>query len=709
LAGRLPAAAQRETDHWYILNNVGLDFGGGSPTPQHGYLTTGSRWQADIEGCSSISDANGRLLFYTNGREIVARDHNTLIGQGLFNCFSSSQGALIVPRPGSDRLYHVFHCDGELCSPNNSKVGAVTVDMARNGGLGGVVETAPLPVLARGVTEKLTAVRHRNGRDVWVLAHLFGNNAFVAFRVTEQGISADTVMSYVGTPHLSTKADFPDKPFPNLAVVASGCMKFSPDGTRLAVAVAGIRLFELFDFDDSTGRVSNPITLRMPASQSPYGVEFSPNSTKVYLSCLPTSPGGGDWFHQFDLRHRNAGDLLSNAWSQRIHPDFWDMTGSLQLGPDGKLYMARYNLNWLGVVHSPNEEKAACRFVAQGLQLTTSGGVYSTSTYALPNFITSYFYPKPVIVAERFCLGDTTKFSILNQKHLASVSWDFGEPSPGDRSTATSRSPSYRYRQAGEYVVTLRYAYADGRRGVVKDTLTIHPLPALSLGNDTTVCHQTPYLIRPQVRNGVSVTYRWQDGSTAATYRAERPGLYWVEAVSAAGCSSRDSLHVRWNAPLLDIGRDTSVCYSQRLFLDASTLLRTSRPDAKATYAWDDGSENPVRVVERPGTYWVRVDAAGCTDYDTVRVSFRECENLIEIPNVFTPNGDEDNPVFLAKGLQPGVWHLQVVNRWGELVYAAQGYDNNWDGGDLPTGMYYYQLTHPWDRRQYRGWVQILR
>ncbi len=72
------------------------------------------------------------------------------------------------------------------------------------------------------------------------------------------------------------------------------------------------------------------------------------------------------------------------------------------------------------------------------------------------------------------------------------------------------------------------------------------------------------------------------------------------------------------------------------------------------------------------------------------------CDSLI-IPNVITPNGDGFNDVWVIECIEnfPGN-EIQVYSRWGEIIYQAFGYDNNWNGtwdktkGDLPVGTYVY-------------------
>ena len=80
-------------------------------------------------------------------------------------------------------------------------------------------------------------------------------------------------------------------------------------------------------------------------------------------------------------------------------------------------------------------------------------------------------------------------------------------------------------------------------------------------------------------------------------------------------------------------------------------------------------------------TYTVTVtDELGCTD--TESISFDLLESDYQIPNAFTPNGQEPNEVFqiIINGENIEVQSFQVWNRWGDLVHSSNGVDHGWDG-----------------------------
>src|SRR4051812_7310250 len=98
---------QNETQKWYFGDRAGLDFSTNPPT-----VLSNSAMHARA-GCSSMSDATGNLLFYTNGDTIWNRMHQVMAnGTGLFGTGDESQNSLIVKQPGNANLYYIFTVEG---------------------------------------------------------------------------------------------------------------------------------------------------------------------------------------------------------------------------------------------------------------------------------------------------------------------------------------------------------------------------------------------------------------------------------------------------------------------------------------------------------------------------------------------------------------------------------------------------------------------
>ena len=119
---------------------------------------------------------------------------------------------------------------------------------------------------------------------------------------------------------------------------------------------------------------------------------------------------------------------------------------------------------------------------------------------------------------------------------------------------------------------------------------------------------------------------------------------------------------------------------------------------------WSDGSTASQLTVNKPGKYWVEVrNFQGCVSSDTVAVT--PCV----VPNIITPNGDQQNETFFIKGLQVAQWNLEIYNRWGRQVYRKNGYDNSWDAQGQSNGVYYYLLSSPASGQRLKGYIEVVR
>ena len=370
--------AQNQGNIWHFGEGAGLDFGSGSPVVITGGQTTNA--SSHSEGTAVIADSSGQLLFYSNGETIWDGNHQVMPnGSGLLGHSSSTHAAFILPQPGSTRFYYVFTADGFFENNLQNGLRYNVVDMCLNEGDGDVLVGQKNVLLMDTIAEKITAVRHSNGQDYWVITHKFFSDEFCAFRLTQNGIM-DTVISAIGSAHVGNVAG------------AIGQLKASPDGTKLAIAAGnGNNLTELFDFDASTGIVSNFIDLpRHVADSRGYGVSFSADNSKLYFGLGSISPAES-YIVQFDLTAGGGhpDSIRASAYDVTVTPFTLSPAQGLQLGVDGKIYKINYtSAGNLDVINNPNLAGAACNFSANAISL---GG--ATGSYTLPSFLDSYDYP----------------------------------------------------------------------------------------------------------------------------------------------------------------------------------------------------------------------------------------------------------------------------------------------------------------------------
>ncbi|WP_397363083.1 T9SS type B sorting domain-containing protein [Olleya sp. R77988] len=452
----LSIQAQRESSNWYFGDFAGVSFNTGNPVALiDGALMT-------KEGCATISDPNGNLLFYTDGKTVWDKTHNIMPnGTDLMGDSSSTESAIIIPKPGTTSSYYIFTTDkpSYFLSQNDPIDGLnySEVNLQLNNGLGDVVtNNKNIHLITYDAnnavqneyknSEKLTAVTHSNGSDIWVITQFM--NKFFAFKVTATGVIETPVVSTV------TQSVFPRINEAGSNITAIGYLKVSPDGKQIAIAHSSTSLGSpttglrksgrvlLYDFNNFTGSVSNEQLLL--DNSYPYGVEFSPNSKLLYVTATQFSID--DLFVDSSLIQYNTESQNIPA-SQTVINTSQNVAGALQLAIDGKIYRAGYVLfgdgTHLSVINNPNNLGLSCNYLHNSFFLQNK-----TAQIGLPPFIQSIF--KFSFNYEDTCLNDNTHFYITSDDPHDSVLWDFG-----DGTTSTIAEPYHTYTQPGTYIVSL--------------------------------------------------------------------------------------------------------------------------------------------------------------------------------------------------------------------------------------------------------------
>ena len=503
---------QAEASHWYFGNGAGLifDISAGTVTPTADAASTINT----NEGCSSISDVNGNLLFYTDGRNVWDKNHNIMpnadyaSGTGLYGDPSSTSSGLIVPKPGNPNQYYIFtvdepHHQNAYAFPNqgpanesgnpvnfysdsnggvpeaddgyNNGFAYSLVDLTLNGGNGDVFFSEKNVQLTTydptdqaqdsyKCSEKITAVEHADGQSYWVLTHF--RDKFYAFRVDNSGVDINPVVSTAGP--LITEQGYRRN--------AIGYMKASPDGSKIAIChrqngnTQGSNSNNtgsvwLYNFDNSTGLISATNAVNLYPNSGPYGVEFSPDSSKVYVTA-------NNSVVQFDISNPAPASTLTTVYNG------FNFIGAIQLGPDGKIYVANSaNPQTLDVINSPDDLGIACDYDINGQALATG----TFSNIGLPPFIQSFFLAS--IVVENSCEGQDSQFNINTSQAYDSIAWDFGDGT----GTSDLENPIYNYATAGVYTVTAEITIGT-EVNIFTQEITINNTPTANAVDDLLEC-----------------------------------------------------------------------------------------------------------------------------------------------------------------------------------------------------------------------------
>jgi gliding motility-associated-like protein len=134
-------------------------------------------------------------------------------------------------------------------------------------------------------------------------------------------------------------------------------------------------------------------------------------------------------------------------------------------------------------------------------------------------------------------------------------------------------------------------------------------------------------------------------------------------------------------------------------------------------WLWNTGATTSSIFVGHPGIYSVRVTVDGCSTNDTIEIA-KDC--YLDIPNAFTPNGDDVDDYFiprnlLSKGLND--FSMKIYNRWGQVIFETnkingRGWDGKFNGQDQPMEVYIYDISIAFKNNvheNYRGNVTLIR
>ena len=578
------ANSQNEGNIWYFGGNAGLDFNSGAPIPlADGMLNTG-------EGCAAISDNNGDLLFYTDGMSVYNRNHIMMPnGAGLLGSTSSTQSAIIVKKPASTTIYYIFTVDG--ASGFSGGLHYSEVDMSLSAGMGDVNGSKNIQLFP-SACEKVTAILHQNSTDFWIVSRLENSNTYHAYLLTSSGLNTVPVVTNIGAVLNGT----------------GGYLRGSPDGSRIAAVFCWNNVaVELYDFNNSTGILSNLISLN--TTEYEYGVEFSPNGNLLY-----TSAEGSGKISQFNLLAGSAIDILN---SETILGSAIVNGHALQLGPDGKIYIASWGATFISVINNPNIIGLGCDFNQFGPDLTIGGahpGGFSMA--GLPTFYSSIFMANSIDVSN-FCFGDTTYFNATNT-FVDSLIWNFGDVNSGASNTSTDTNTYHIFSDTGSFNITL-YSYLDNLTDTSSSSIYITPNPYVDIGEDTSICDGNVLFLDAGTQEGVD--YLWNDNSIFSTYTLSSPGLYFVELTDSSGCTNSDSININLNPPpYLNLGDDVELCEG-----DSITLIA---PPSAASYLWNNNSTTAFYEVSFSGDYFVIIsDSNGCVNSDTINVLINPSPN----------------------------------------------------------------------------------
>ncbi|AGC77789.1 gliding motility-associated-like protein [Nonlabens dokdonensis] len=666
------AKAQLESSFWYFGINAGIDFSSGTAVAiDNGQLVTG-------EGCATISDQFGNLLFYTDGSLVYDANHVIMPnGTGLKGNSSSTSSAIIVPLPGNPNIFYIFTVDtDDLVYRDTEGLHYSIVDMTLNGGTGDVDISNKNINLLPITSEKLTAISNASGDGFWIISQF--EDRFFSYELTANGLSM--------TPVTSTVAPFIElvtTPITNVDVAAMrGYIKVNARGNKLvaahfsnnttaeftgitdvltarSIAYANGGELYLYDFDNSNGVVSNPQPLlTRQDGGSIYGVEFSGNGQYLYAEVDYMNASTSQVFDlirgeivQYDLTAVNVANSATLVHQDNITP----FRGALQLGLDNKIYHSRFQQGELSVINNPDNAGVAANYTFNSFPLTQN----ATAWYGLPIFVQSFLLNGEIIAIDH-CFGEEQDFNINTSASIVSINWDFGDPNSGANNISSELEPSHLFTAPGTYTITatvetLNQIFTTTTTIIVFDAVMVNSFP-----EKLEVCEK---------------------GFDQATF-----DLTLISSAASTSGNQMVNFYEQEEDAILDVNRIT----------------------------------NPSSYInqDRCQVLFFRVSNENCFEIFSFEICIENCP--IKVFNVLTPDGDGLNDTFIVSGLYNiyDKHKMHIFSRYGQKIWEGNNETGSWNGTSntglfstgsrLPTGTYFYviELNEP-NTKPVAGYVYL--
>lgn len=329
---------------------------------------------------------------------------------------------------------------------------------------------------------------------------------------------------------------------------------------------------------------------------------------------------------------------------------------------------------------------------------STNAGLYTLQVSGFgcssPNSsITIHVYnPLPPIISNTDSICEHSNYSTIINAANSNYSYEWQGPNNYNNVSDSLNIINANINQSGTYTITSNlFGCLSPAQTLQLTILEIPPTPTIT--SNSPCVGDTLFL---STTSNTNYNYSWFNlsgsigiGDSISIVAADTSfsGYYGVVA-SNYFCNSNiayDSIVVT-PYPTMITSNDTVGCNNSTITLNCLSNYQN--------YNWSTGSSNSSISVSQSGTYWVSSQNGNCIKTDSIHVSLVSCDDFVI--NVFTPNGDGANDVFMFKSKAIKDIHCEIRNRWGEKMGEFNGKENGWNGKnmynnrDCEEGTYFY-------------------
>lgn len=576
---------------------------------------------------ATYSDGYGNMRMYTNGCQVWNSSYDYMSGgvNVLPDCDTSNNSYgrkyrnIVLPLPGNSDIVYIFSVSS---SPNFSNqypdsLYYSIVNLNGNNGQGQLILRGQ-KFYSGPVEGYITAVKHYNGYEYWLLAKRHMSYQYIAFRFKFGGY-VDTVYSNAGK-----------QPYFAQNKVEEPGIVLSPDGRYLVDNTISLDTIQLLGFDAQTGLVDgsnlkfivNPDYMVFPSM-----LAFSAEGSKLYSSAKSSTPP----VYQYDLNLANGQDISNSAISlhsgNNTNSNYF--TGDMFLAPDHNMYTQYVEYDtlfntycYLDRIQHPDRPGLKATYEHKWMIIDSTN---NHEPKLMPDICRSWLM-KPVELSIRnTCIGNQMPTDFILSDSVSHAYWTLGDSlSPGPDTTIALK-PSHWYSQPGDYDVWAAVNHF-GMWDTMFTVITISNLTTtLDLGPDTTIAFNDSITL--DAGAGFE-QYLWKSGDTSQsiTMMPSQIGIgathIWVEVVDTNGCVLQDTIVINKTSGIFEdesksifsifpnpTNDKVIIRLDNPLKTDASIRIYTVEGKLMRMIEWEAGGQShELDLSDLPdGIYWIEL------------------------------------------------------------------------------------------------------
>ncbi|MEX2595887.1 MAG: gliding motility-associated C-terminal domain-containing protein [Salibacteraceae bacterium] len=597
----LDTQAQQIYDRWCFSYNMGIDF------TSSGAIFNSANSIASAEGCTSVCDENGKLLFYASPESVWDSTHNIMPnGDSLDGHISAKLGVFSVPVPGSPQEHYVFTTDAGETYPFEMETRYSIVNMTLNGGLGDVESGSKNTLLFDhdpfSAEEIVGCEMAGYTEGFWLF--LRKANEIPVFKITSTGIIY----------HLSYHADLTATSGTQFLGLSRTGRYLIVDGTKQLDSVPwkGIVLVK---FDPVNGSFSEelfiPITSNLSNGGSFYA-EFSPSERFLYCNFFDVTQNNSYVF-SLDLNIWDGDSILQSIDTVGVLNN--KQLFQFKLGVNDTIYINRELDSTFSIATIGNPDQINSPAVFEAASFPVQLNPLSQHGIGLPNTLK---YGKPDFEARFTCLGDSTWFVFFGLAD--SLRWNFNDPNAGSANFSEQENPYFQFSQSGTFNIQL-IAYWKTRIDTITHTVVItDTLPEKVFGSgQATLCGINDSVVF-DFSAFTPTLVLWNDSVSTISRSINDTGIFSVLVANACD-TIKDTLTVKYRAaPNISLS-DTILCVGSQISLEPNDSIDNflwSTGDTTASITIDTSLSLDLEPIE----IWLTATNACGTTSDTMTVTF---------------------------------------------------------------------------------------